>query len=487
MFDRLDDTIVAISSPAGCGVRGIVRLSGPSAFELADRVFVAEDGLPLEKRGGFSRTMGRIDSEDGFSIQAEAYLFRHPRSYTRQNLVELHTHGSTVVLAMLQETLIEFGARPADPGEFTARAFFSGALDLTEVEGVAAMIHSNNDAQLRASEALLHGKLSIETTRIRDGLAELLSLLEAEIDFTEEPIDFVSAEQVVERMGAARDSIAELLERSISIEQLETLPEVALVGPPNAGKSTLFNRLTGVDRAIRSAVAGTTRDVIKLPLRLGEREIMLCDTAGVDWTPTDSSREEVDPTAAPAESSPGEPALNDRIRSASERIIQTAEVLLVMIPADDRPAEQIRRCKHLLMDSRAWLVVNKIDAIQSDELDNLRRSLDVDTAVICISALSGMGLDVLHRKLSALLAFDVVQRSHEQMTLSQRQRNGLQQAVQALTRACEISQMHDELSDQLEIIALEVREAMTALSLLTGEVATEDLLGMIFSRFCIGK
>ncbi|GMU22285.1 MAG: tRNA modification GTPase MnmE, partial [Phycisphaerae bacterium] len=266
MFDRTDDTIVAISSPPGISLRGIVRLSGPDALKWGQQLFEAHEGPPLTQSPGHRRHFGRVRLEGSATVPAEAWIFRAPASYTRQDMLELHLPGSPPVLTIIHDALTARGARPAEPGEFTARAYFSGALDLTRVEGVAALIHARNDSQLRASHALLTGTLSRRSIELRDRLADLLSVLEAQIDFVEESIEFVTTGQAGSVVGEVAAELDELLGAADSVERLEALPVVMLVGRPNAGKSTLFNRLTGVDRAIQSATAGTTRDVLSMPL-----------------------------------------------------------------------------------------------------------------------------------------------------------------------------------------------------------------------------
>jgi len=470
MFDRLDETIVAISSPPGCGIRGIVRLSGPLAFDCAASVFISDHGIDLLKAGGHERHMGRVRLTADAWLPAEAYTFRAPASYTRQDLVELHVPGSPPVLAMLLDQLLQAGARPAEPGEFTARAFYAGAIDLTGVEAVAAVIHAQTDAQLRASERLLHGALSRRTRGLREELADLLALIEAEIDFVEEPIEFVAPAQVLETVSRVADQLARLLNDSESVERLEVLPRIALVGLPNAGKSTLFNRLTGMDRAIQSSVAGTTRDVITAPLTLPGGEVIVCDTAGFIQA------------SGNVHSGDDHPQLTAAIESITARAMADAELILVVIDATDAPARVLSEISDRLAGRRYDVVLNKTDA--------LREPLPVIAGhqPVYVSAATGAGLDELRVRMSEILFKHAEKHGSELISLTQRHRDALQEAREALLRAASLFESSTDHSvPPAELLALEIRHAMHALSLLLGEVTTEDLLGRIFSRFCIGK
>ncbi len=472
MFHELHDTIVAVSSPAGTGVRGIIRLSGPDAFGLAVGVFTCDNQRSLTEVPGHRRVSGRLWMEESASVPAEAYAFRAPASYTRQDVIELHTIGSPAVLAAVLERLTSAGARPAEPGEFTARAFFSGAMDLTRVEGVAAIIHARNDSQLRASEALLHGRLSHRSNELREQLVDLLALIEAEIDFSEEAVEFVSPQQVVAVVARVSEELACLIHNAPSMERLETLPEVMLVGRPNAGKSTLMNRLTGMDRAIQSAMPGTTRDVLSAPLSVPGGEVMLLDAAGLDL------EESGDATAKHPDA---------RAQAAARRSMSRADMILLVVDAADSPRKAIESLRRILPARPTCLVLSKADLVQPEVIDRLTVQLKGPTAMHVVSAVTGQGLESLREEIGKIVFSSVDSAVSDVLTLSDRQRQSLRGAYDALRRARSICDESDELMSVAELVSLELREAIGALSLLVGEVATEELLGRIFARFCIGK
>ena len=480
MFERLDDTIVAISSPPGVSVRGIVRLSGPEAFGLAGEVFACADGSSLVAAPGHRRLRGRVRIGTGATVPAEAYTFRAPASYTRQEVVELHTVGSPPLLAMVLEQLTGKGARLAEPGEFTARAYFAGAMDLTRVEGVAAVIHARNDSQLRASQALLYGVLSRRSTQLRDQLTDLLALLEAQIDFAEEPIEFIPPQQVQATLKRVIQELDWLLEHSASAERLEVLPEVMLVGPPNAGKSTLFNRLTGLDRAIQSATAGTTRDVLSAPLSVPGGEVMLLDSAGLG-APLTAGGHEGDGQCWEAWA-PAQLAVE-----ATRRCLASADLVLLVVDVTDKLGQAVAGLRPALAGKPTRIVANKIDALVADQLPRRLGDLGPPGEVVAVSAITGQGVGELQAAISAALFADAPTHGVELLALSNRQRDALREARAALARARAIGEPSNQADIPTELLALEVHEAMDALSLLVGRVTTEDLLGRIFSRFCIGK
>lgn len=467
----LDDTIVAISSAIGHSPRGIVRLCGPAAVSIADELLQLVSEPPLCGRPGHSWCLGRLRVRPPHpvpTIPAEAYLFRGPRSYTQQDIVEIHTLGSPPILSMTLQHCFARGARLAEPGEFTARAFFSGQLDLSEVEGVAALIHAESDAQLRAGERLLHGALSGHAKSFQDRLSDVLALVEADIDFAEEAIHFITPSELRERLGAVAADIRGLLASSLRAERIETLPRVMLVGPSNVGKSSLLNRLTGVDRAICSPLPGTTRDVLTAPLEMPHGEAILVDAAGLDRTET----------------------LIDRLAEAAVRqAVQQADLILFVVDLSEQP---IRPRFDLLDDvpERPLIVLgNKADLVGSHDLEGRLRSVvpPRPARVLAVSARTGQGCETLISAIEQILYAEPVDAGMEMITLNARHRHALGAAADAIDRAVLLASKVTETLDAAELIALELREASDHLGQVAGQVVTDELLGRIFANFCIGK
>jgi tRNA modification GTPase len=439
------DTIVAISSAVGAGARMIVRASGPAAGRLASDIW--ERSLP----GGGHAACGTLALANLQVPGCWLYLFRSPRSYTGEDLVEFHIPASPLLARMLLDDLIARGARPADAGEFTARAYFNGRLDLTEAEGVAAMIAASGEQELRAARQLLAGELARRLRPASDLVAETLALVEAGIDFADEGVTFLSAADVTGRIAHVDAMLRELLESSSRFERMAHEPRIVLVGRPNAGKSTLLNALAGHERAVTSPVAGTTRDVLTAEVALPRGIVKLTDVAGLgeegrdDATPADVIRQ---------------------MREHALRAAETAEVLVLVRDITDlRPdLEPLPRAPDLIVEAKA----------------DLQPSV---AGTFAVSARTGANLEMLRRELDRLaFGTPASESGSTSLALNARHVQAISEARAALARA----QAH-VADEAAELIALELREALDAVGGVVGVVTPDDVLGRVFSAFCIGK
>ncbi len=469
MLDRLDETIVAVSSAPGYGALGIVRLCGGDALRLADQMAVIEGRGSLGSSPGAMRLAGEVRIDDDLCLPATFYLFRKPRSYTRQDIVEIQTIGSPAVLEVVRKAAIKLGALPAEPGEFTARAFLNGAMDLGTAEAVAGVIRAQTDTQLRAARRLMDGQVASDMTRTRNELAELLALIEADIDFAEEPIDFITPSELQDRLGQIRRRLTALAAGSVEVERFDALPHILLFGPPNVGKSSLMNRISGTRRAICAAASGTTRDILSAPVRLGRCEAILLDAAGVD-----QSQDEVIAQA------------RAKVLSETERVDVVCVVVDLAQPYGD--SEFVRRVQEL--DVSRWVVVaNKCDLVSAEELERYKKTIQAWALgpVYVVSALTGTGIESLRIGLAEAIGSTETTTLGETAMLSHRQRLAVDHAVEAIGRAEALSTGVQDTIDCADLLAVELREALDALGRMTGEVTTEDLLGQVFANFCIGK
>lgn len=447
-----------------------MRLSGPDALHIADALFRSSDGPSPMDAKGFARLDGRVLIDQAPGLPAECYVFRAPRSYTRQNTAELHVIGSVPLLAMLVEQAVKHGARTAGPGEFTARAFLAGAMDLTQAEAVASVIAARSDSELRAAQRSKEGELADQARALADGLTELLSLVEADIDFSEEPIDFVSPAGVRDRLARLGGRLDDLLERSASTERLSVLPVVTLTGAANAGKSTLLNALTGLDRAICSATAGTTRDVLSAPLKLPGGEVLLQDTAGHAHNADEISH-----------------LWGEQTRMAAGR---ADVVCLVVDVTADATLGLLTAFRALRGHARLLVAANKIDLLEGPDTRNRICELEETCSparVYGISALSGAGLAELRHAIAERTAGSPGAAHDAPVALNARQRKAFAECRTAMHRAGELTDQVAQTIDCAELVALEIREALDALGCVTGRVTPEDVLGRIFGSFCIGK
>jgi len=446
------DTIVAAATPPGRGGVGIVRVSGPKAPEIA-AVILGE--LPVARRASLAQFLDRRKQPIDVGI---ALFFPAPHSYTGEHVLELHGHGGPVVVEAVIARALELGARRALPGEFTQRAFLNDKLDLAQAESIADLIDAGSREAARAAMRSLQGEFSAMVQGLTEALVELRTYVEAAIDFPEEEIDFLADRQVEDRLLAVRDHLDAV---ELSARQGRLLREgmtVVIAGRPNAGKSSLLNRLAGYDAAIVTATPGTTRDVLRERIDIDGMPLHVLDTAGLRESPDEVEREGV--------------------RRAQVEIARADRVLFVIdaVADPDARAYQDERPR-LPANVPVTLVFNKCDLAPgipvADTISGPPR--------IILSALSGTGLDVLRMHLKLSMGFQ----TSESGTVSARQRH-----LDSLARArAHVDAAERQLRERRagELVAEELRAAQQDLNEITGEFTPDDLLGRIFSSFCIGK
>ncbi len=462
-----DQTIIAVSTAAGGSARAIVRLSGPRAAELAEAVFSGADGPAIGELGPF-RCAGGLIAVGGMELPARAYVFRAPRSYTRQDVVELHLPGSPAAVTALLGALIDLGARQAEPGEFTARALFAGRIDLSEAEAVADVINAADDAQLRAAMAALGGRLHRLCSTAADGCAEALATIEASIDLADEDIDLQSPASLAEQLSATAAQLLRAATDAADMPDQARHVHVVLAGRPNAGKSSLVNALTGADRAIVSAMAGTTRDVLSAPLALPETTVVLQDAAG--FAPP------ADGLAAAAH------------RAARQAVAQADVVGFVIDLAAGDHADDLALLAEARRTTTAPLLVlaNKADLVTDAAKATQDLAAQTDRPTVAVSAETGEGLATFIDQLQQHVTVSAG-RSGGAMGLHLRQKQCLLAAAGAADQASDKLAACEHVSDVAELAAIDVRGALAQLGQISGEVVTEDVLGRIFARFCVGK
>lgn len=451
----LDDTIAAVASPPGAGARGIVRISGPAAIDCLRPVFRPADGRAPS-------TIDRAEAVPGSfclpgvssPLPGEAYLWPQGRSYTGQPVVEIHTLGSPPLLQALLRAVCAGGARLAGPGEFTLRAFLAGRIDLTQAEAVAGVIDAADADQLATALAQLAGGLTRPLARLRGELLQLLAELEAGLDFPDEDLPFLVRQDLLTSLAAAAEHVAlvqaQMRSRSASGESFR----VVLTGAANVGKSSLFNALTGC-RALVSELPGTTRDYLVARLDLKGLACQIIDTAGHGDTAGNAAELELAAAAV----------ADDQCRRADLRL------LCLDASRDLTPAERRLLAER---DDRRIVVLTKTDAAGP-------RPADLPAEAVATSSLTGAGMDSLGQAIRLALLADA--RGGAVAGTADRCRQSLQIAAESLERAlglCESAQGE-------ELIAAEIRTALEEIGRVTGEVYTEDVLEVVFSRFCIGK
>jgi tRNA modification GTPase len=477
----LEDTIVAVATPRGGAVRGVVRLSGPRSWPIVASSFQPELPAPTDPFHPAALD-GQIQLAPQLSLTSQQsphtrlpatlFLNRSPRSYTGQDQAEVHTIGSPPILQQLLASFLAAGARQALPGEFTMRAFLNGKLDLTAAEAVAGLIDATSTRQADAALAQLAGGIAGPINRLRDTLLDLLAELEAGLDFAEEDIEFIDRATLRDSLHRACDELRDL-ERQMDARSLAVdRRRVVLLGPPNAGKSSLFNALVGRDAAIVSETSGTTRDYLVAELRLPSGSVELIDTAGFD-----AARHAI---ASLAQSSREHAARQAELilwcvdASASA---ESADATLAMPPDDllelDQPVLLVGT-KHDIADPAFALPFTNVPATM-----NSARVV----ASVSVSSRTGAGLDHLCRLVESWSAGSDQSDSHIVASTATRCRQSIAGALDATRRAG--SAVQSNAGD--DVIALELRVALDELAHVVGAVYTDDILDRIFSRFCIGK
>ncbi len=447
-----EDTIAAISSPAGAAGRGIIRVSGPMSWTMAQSVL-----RPIPAVRPY-RWLDAWLVE--IALPAGLICFQAPRSFTGQDVAELHIPGAPALLELIMEKLLSNGARQAEAGEFSARAFLNGKLDLTEAEGIAATISARSSHQLRAAASLRHGRLHQWVKQHADDLADILALVEAGIDFSDEPgVSFIALDQLQRRIESVSGAIQTLESRSVSWEALPAMPAVVLLGRPNVGKSSLLNALSGTDRAIVSPVAGTTRDALSLELTDASRSVRLVDAAGVEDQNT---------------------AMANLMNDARRQTLLRADVILLVMDHADTPVT-MRTLLDEVRDANAWKIIVR----NKSDLSGGLRAAPAEHSLpwINVAAKTGLNLPAL-RELIFDYAYRQAPMAEECLTLNGRHQHLLRQAQLALSRAEDILKTSGQFP---ELLAADLRLALDDLGSISGAISSDEILGRIFGSFCIGK
>lgn len=439
------DTIAAIATAAGRGGIGVVRISGRNLLSFANALSGVD---PLPRRARFTRFL----AGDGTTLDEGLLLyFPAPRSFTGEDVLELQGHGGPVVLRMLLARCVELGARLAEPGEFSRRAFVNGRMDLTQAEAVADLIEASTEQAARSAVRSMGGEFSRRIGILRDELIDLRMLVEATLDFPEEEIDFLQRARAFERLESISIHLDEVLRTARQGALLRVGLRVVLAGRPNVGKSSLLNALAGDERAIVTDVAGTTRDVLRETIQIEGVPLHIIDTAGL--------RETEDPV--------------ERIGVArSWREIANADVIVLLSDSDEE--------SEATGDMRIPSTLSRVRVINKIDLSRLpaRREVVGGIPTVWLSALSGEGVDLFRAELLAVGGWH----STGEDVFIARERH-----LDALHRSAAHIVSARDLATVLELFAEELRLAHDALGEITGEFTSDDLLGVIFSRFCIGK
>lgn len=462
------ETIVALATPSGAGAIAIIRLSGADAIAIAAEVFESVSGKDISKQKTHTIHLGHI--VDGTKVYDQVLLsiFKGPNSYTGENVVEISCHGSVFIQQQIIQLLLRKGAKMAQAGEFTLRAFLNAKLDLSQAEAVADLISSDNEASHQIAMQQMRGGFSNEIAKLREELLNFASLIELELDFAEEDVEFADRTAFYELLTRIEFVLKRLIDSFAVGNVIKNGIPVAIVGEPNVGKSTLLNALLNEERAIVSDIAGTTRDTIEDELVINGIGFRFIDTAGI--------RETKDVVESIG------------IQKTFEKIEQ-AQVVLYLFESlkfqvsGSEYINEIEKVKNKYPLKTLLVVINKVDLLTNDQISDIEQQLEtLNVKLLPISAKNKTGIDELKNQLLSFVNTGAL-RNNETIVTNTRHYDSLLKALE------EIQKVRFGLDNNIssDFMAIDIRQALFHFGEITGQVSNDELLGNIFANFCIGK
>lgn len=459
----LNDTIVALATPSGAGAVAIVRVSGPKAVDTVAEVFQSIKNKDLRKQKTHTLHLGFIKDGDKIIDQVLVSLFKGTNSYTGEPTVEISCHGSTFIQQQIIQLLLRKGCRMATAGEFTMRSFLNGKMDLSQAEAVADLIASDNEAAHQIAMQQMRGGFSNEIAKLREELLNFASLIELELDFSEEDVEFADRTAFRDLVSRIQFVLKRLIDSFAVGNVIKNGIPVAIVGEPNVGKSTLLNALLNEERAIVSDIAGTTRDTIEDELVIDGIGFRFIDTAGI--------RETKDVVESIG------------IQKTFEKIEQAQLVLFLVDSAQSKNMEglkqEIAEIKNKYPQKALLVIVNKMDLLSETEISNLTSKI---SNLILISAKQKIGIDTLKSELLGLVNTGSL-RNNETIVTNTRHYDSLIKALEEIQKI----QYGLDTNIPADLMAIDIRQALFYFGEITGQVTNDELLGNIFANFCIGK
>jgi len=459
-----EDNIIALATPSGVGAIAIIRISGKDAITICQSFFKSVSGKQLSSQKTHTIYLGHIVDGERIIDEVLISIFKDPNSYTGENVVEISCHGSIYIQQEIIQLFLRNGCRVANPGEFTLRAFLNGKLDLSQAEAVADLISSENEASHQVAMQQMRGGFSNEIKVLRDELLNFASLIELELDFAEEDVEFANRDQFRELILQIINVLKHLIDSFAIGNVIKNGIPVAIIGEPNVGKSTLLNALLNEEKAIVSEIAGTTRDAIEDELIIGGISFRFIDTAGIRET------EDVIESIG--------------IKKTFEKIEQSQVVMLLVDALEFRVKSsefrvQLNELKNKYPQKAILVIANKVDKLSKSEIENLKSSIE---NLFLLSAKTGEGVETLKVKLLEFVNTGAL-KNNDTIVTNSRHYDSL---LKALEEILKVQQgMDSGLSGDL--LAIDIRQALYHFGEITGEITTDDLLGNIFANFCIGK
>lgn len=460
----VDDTIAAIATPLGEGGIGIVRISGPEAINIGKTVFKAKYNHNWFDGPGFRMVYGHIINPKTNETVDEVILslMRKPKSFTGEDVVEINCHGGILPLRKILEVVLNCGARLAEPGEFSKRAFLNGRLDLAQAESIIDIIRAKTDTGLKISVNHLQGQLSSIVNNIQHDILGILAQIEANIDFPEDEVDEVSYNNILKQTKNIKDQVEKLIASADTGRIYRDGVQTIIIGRPNVGKSSLLNALLKENRAIVTDIPGTTRDIIEEIINIGGIPLKIIDTAGL--RETDDIVEKIGV-------------------EKSKELIKKADLILFIIDAADGFKPEDQEILKMICQNKVILIINKIDLHYDHDIQDEIAKNFPEIPQIEVSALYGTGIELLEQKISEMVLQGQVSVDDQVLVTKLRHKQALQKALRHLEDVI----LGIEANIPLDLISIDLKAAWEAIGEITGTTVSEDLIDRIFNDFCIGK
>ena len=459
------ETIAAISTAIGNGGIGIIRMSGKESFKILEKIFKNSKGekLDLNKIKGYTIQYGTIvDSKTNEKIdEVLVSFFKNPKSYTREDMCEINSHGGMIIEKQILEQCLKNGAILAEPGEFTKRAFLNGRIDLSQAESIMDLINSKTEKESKASINQLQGDLSNKINEIRHDLLDIMADIEASIDYPEYDIEEVTNSKALGVLNNTKDKLESLKDTFRSGKILKEGIKTAIIGRPNAGKSSLLNKILKEERAIVSEIEGTTRDTIEEFITIKGIPLKIIDTAGI--RKTSDKIEEIG------------------VKKALD-IAKDAELVLVILDNSKDLTEEDREILKLAESKNSIILLNKVD-LKENNLENSEELKKLNKRIIKISAKNGNGIEELYNEIENMFQIKNLETDGEIIITNIRHKNQIEYAINNINEA--INAVKNNLP--IDIISISIKQTLEDLGKITGENVSEDIINEIFSKFCLGK
>ena len=454
-------TIVSISTAPGIGGIGIIRMSGEKSFEILDKIFKPKTSQKIEDIKGYTMKYGNIIENGNVIDEVLVSYFKAPKSYTTENMCEINSHGGNVVVKKILELCLKNGAELAEPGEFTKRAFLNGRIDLLQAESVIDVINAKSEREAKNGIKQLEGFLSNEIAKIKQEIMDVMINIEVAIDYPEYDVDDVTSNQINDMLVTVENKLVKLSKSFDNGKIIKEGIKTAIIGRPNAGKSSLLNAILKEDRAIVTEYEGTTRDTIEEFVNINGIPLKLVDTAGIR-----DAKDEVEKIGI----------------AKSKEIAKDADLIIAIFDASKDLGKEDLEILELIKNKKAIILLNKTD-LKEKINENDQKIKETGATVIKISALKREGIENLYEEITKMFDLNQINLDQETVITNVRHKNLIDQAIESTKKAKDTM----EQKMPIDIIAIFIKDILEDLGKITGEIVTDDIIDEIFSKFCLGK